>query len=137
MKYAFLITIFICLSASLPAQIKNINDYKSLISFQDELKTESAEVLVWGYFGCWGKYPNTHKYFCTKELDMKVYSKIKSSLDFKLFSDTSTIYYLPIKEATNLMCDYHEGDIIKMKVRLYRECKMREGKPFFLIEEIF
>lgn len=125
-KLVILILLNLATHFNLIAQVKNINDIKSLEALQNNMKKKTESVIVWGSFIGWGKYSDIHKFYCKEELDMNTFSKITSCLDFKLFGDSST-YYLPIKYESKIHADYKDGDIIKMKVRLYRDCKVVEG----------
>jgi hypothetical protein len=114
--------------------VKNYND---LIKLQNGLKSESAITVVWGYFGNWGKFGwDSYKDFCPDVLKQAEYAGLLSGLNFKLFSDSSTTYFLPIKNNEKIVSDFKKGDIIKLKVKLYRSCKTLNNKIYFLIEEI-
>lgn len=136
MKISILIA---CMVLSLHAlsQVQHVNTYDDLIKFQNNLKSESANIIVWGQFGSWGKFGwDSYKNICPNTLNQTTYAGLLSALNFKLFSDSTTTYYLPISKKAKLFNDFKSGDIIKLKVRLYRNCTVLNGKVYFLIEEI-
>lgn len=133
--FIIILTIITSFSLKANSQIHSINNYNELIEFQNNIKSKSAIVVVWGYFDSWGKYSDIHKFSCKGVLNLKDYAKITSCLKFKLFSDTTT-YYLPIKEPNSLLVNYQSNDIIKLKIKLYKSCKIIDNKLFFLIEEV-
>lgn len=136
MKISILIVLII-LSLNSISQVQNANNYDDLIKFQKNLKSETENIVVWGQFGSWGKFGwDSYKDICPNILDQSEYSGLLSALSFKLFSDSTTTYYLPIKKDAKIFSDFKMGDIIKLKVRLYRNCKVLNGKVYFLIEEI-
>lgn len=118
-----------CLGAF--SQIQNVNSYETLLKIQNDQKSDFQNVVVWGKFG-WDSYKN----ICPNILNQSEYSGLLSGLGLKLFSDSTTQYFLPINKKAKIYTDFKEGDIIKLKVKLYRNCKFLEGKVFFLIEEI-
>ena len=133
----FLLQVLIIVSLNSFSQIQNVSSYDQLIKFQNSQKLESKLVVVWGQFGSWGKFGwNRYKDICQNVLNPSDYSGILSALSFKLFADSTSTYYLPIKKDAKISSDFKEGDIIKLKVRLYRNCKMFNDKIYFLIEEI-
>jgi len=130
------ILVMVLLSSRAICQIKNLNSYNELIKFQESLKNKNESVIVWGSFGSWGKFGNQH-YECNNELDAHVFKKITSSLGFNLFGDSTINCYLPIVQTAKIKSNYKAGDLIKLKIKIYRKCLMQYGSPFFLIEEIF
>ena len=136
MKISILI-VLILLSLNSISQVQNANNYDDLIKFQKNLKSETESIVIWGQFGSWGKFGwDSYKDICPNILDQSEYSGLLSALSFKLFSDSTTTYYLPIKKDAKIFSDFKMGDIIKLKVRLYRNCKVLNDKIYFLIEEI-
>lgn len=133
----FLSLVLIIFSLNSFSQIQDINNFDDLTKFQNGQKLESETVVVWGKFGSWGKFGwNSYKDICPSVLKQSDYSGLLSALDFKLFSDSTSTYYLPIKKNAKIYSDFKVGDIIKLKVRLYRKCKILNNKIYFLIEEI-
>lgn len=132
-----LIIIFVLLLAGInvTAQIKNINSHEELSFVQKSMKTKSEQVVVWGYFINWGKYPKTHQQICPGGLDKNLFYKITTSVSLKLFSD-STTYYMPLREPALLHVNYKENDLVKLKIRLFKQCPKQEKNIFFLIEDI-
>lgn len=136
MKISILIVLII-LSLNSISQVQNANNYDDLIKFQKNLKSETESIVVWGKFGSWGKFGwDSYKDICPNVLNQLEYSGLLSALSFKLFSDSTTTYYMPIKKDAKIFSDFKMGDIIKLKVRLYRNCKVLNDKIYFLIEEI-
>ncbi len=136
MKISILIVLII-LSLNSISQVQNANNYDDLIKFQKNLNSETESIVVWGKFGSWGKFGwDSYKDICPNVLNQSEYSGLLSALSVKLFSDSTTIYYMPIKKDAKIFSDFKMGDIIKLKVRLYRNCKVLNGKVYFLIEEI-
>lgn len=118
-------------------QVQNANNYDDLIKFQKNLNSETESIVVWGKFGSWGKFGwDSYKDICPNVLNQSEYSGLLSALSVKLFSDSTTIYYMPIKKDAKIFSDFKMGDIIKLKVRLYRNCKVLYDNIYFLIEEI-
>ena len=119
------------------SQTTNLNSYDDLIKYQTELKSESGNAIVWGHFGSWGKFGwNPYKDFCLGTLNQKEYSGLLSGLNFKLFTDSTTTYFMPISKNANLVTDFKPDDIITLKIKVYRNCKKVNDKVYFLIEEI-
>lgn len=135
MKTHILVGLLIFYALKSSAQLKNLNNYNELISFQKDIQSKTKMAVVWGYFDSWGKYPNIHKQECKGKLDPKEYLKITTCLRFKLFLD-STVYYLPIKQALQIPANYMPGDLIKLKIKLYKNCASVDKKIIFLIEDI-
>lgn len=128
---------FMALSLNSISQVQNANTYDDLIKFQSNIKSETESIVVWGRFGSWGKFGwNSYKDICSNVINQSEYSGLLSALNFKLFSDTTTTYYLPISREAKILSDFKIGDIIKLKVRLYRDCKVFNNQIYFLIEEI-
>lgn len=137
MKISILIIVLVILSLNSISQVQNANNYDDLIKFQKNLNSETESIVVWGKFGSWGKFGwDSYKDICPNVLNQSEYSGLLSALSFKLFSDSTTIYYMPIKKDAKIFSDFKMGDIIKLKVRLYRNCKVLNDKIYFLIEEI-
>lgn len=133
----FILAVSIIISLNSFSQIKNANNYDDLIKFQNSQNSESEIVVVWGHFGSWGKFGwDSFKNICPGVINKSDYSGLLSALNFKLFSDSATTYYLPVKKNAKVFSDFKTGDFIKLKVRLYRNCKMLDDKIFLLIEEI-
>ena len=136
MKISILIVLII-LSLYSSSQVKNATNYDELIKFQKEQRSETESIVIWGKFGGTGKFGwNSHRYICPNVLNKREYSGLLSALDFKLFSDSTVTYYMPIKKSAKFISHFKMGDIIKLKVRLYRNCKVYNDKIYFLIEEI-
>ncbi len=136
MKTLFLIVVILC-SLNSFSQTQNINNYDELIKFQNSIKSTSKIAIVWGHFGGWGKFGwNSYKDICPGFLSQEEYSGLLSALSFKLFSDSTTTYYLPIKKSAQVLTEYRTDDIIKLKIKLYENCKTNNGKIYFLIMEI-
>lgn len=128
----------IILSFNSISQVKIANSYYELIEFQKNLSSKTDHIVVWGQFGSWGKFGwDSYKNICPTVLNQSEYSGLLSALNFHLFSDSATTYYLPIKKGVKISSDFKMGDIIKLKIRLYRNCKLLDGKIYFLIEGIF
>ena len=133
----FFFSILIIFSLNSFSQIQNVNKYDDLIKLQNSLKSEFKIIVVWGHFGSWGKFgADSYKDICPGLVNHLDYKGLLSALNFKLFSDSATIYYLPIKKSAKILSDFKPDDIIKLKIKLYRNCKMLNDKPYFLIEEI-
>lgn len=136
MKISILIVLLI-LSLNSISQVQNANTYEDLIKFQKNLNSETESIVIWGKFGGTGKFGwDSYKYICPNVLNKSEYSGLLSALNFKLFSDSTTTYYMPIKKSAKIISNFKMGDIIKLKVRLYRNCKVYNDKIYFLIEEI-
>jgi hypothetical protein len=134
----FILVVLIILSLNSISQVKYANTYYELINFQKNLNSKTENIIVWGQFGSWGKFGwDSYRNVCPNVLNPSEYSGLLSALNFHLFSDSSTTYYLPIKKGLKISSDFKMGDIIKLKIRLYRNCKVLDGKIYFLIEEIF
>lgn len=137
MKISILLVLII-LSLQSSSKVKNANNYEDLIKFQKEQRLETEIIMIWGKFGSWGKFGwNSHRDICPNVLNQSEYAGTLSALSFKLFSDSVTTYYLPIKKDAKILSDFKTGDFVKLKIKLYRDCKIYNGKIYFLIEEIF
>ena len=130
-------SLFVIFSLHAFSQIKNVKNYDDLIKIQNTLKSESESIVVWGHFRSWGKFGwDSYKNICPGVLKKSDYSGLLSGLTFTLFSDSTTTYFLPIKKDAKIYRDFTIGEIIKLKVKLYKDCKMIDNKIYFLIEEI-
>ncbi|MCA6468531.1 MAG: hypothetical protein IM577_06050 [Chitinophagaceae bacterium] len=137
MKISILIVLII-LSLHSSSQVKNATNYDELIKFQKEQRSETESIVIWGKFGGTGKFGwNSHRDICPSVLNKREYSGLLSALSFNLFSDSVTTYYLPIKKDAKILSDFKTGDFVKLKIKLYRDCKVYNGRIYFLIEEIF
>jgi len=135
MKKIILIIITILECNLLYSQIQNITNYDDLKKIYDTISTKSKVVIVWGKFHFYEKYPAIVDTSLCNEIEKKTYRKITSGLVFSLFED-STNNYIPIKEPITIDVDYKDGDIIKLKIRIYKNCKIVRNKIYFLIEDI-
>lgn len=133
--YIVSLSIAINLNAQVKIPLTNINSYESFITEQKSIKSTSKLIVIWGTFHTWGKYDRDYNYYCQGKLDINIYKKINSFIDVNIFSDSSRIP-APITKTAKVLCDYKEGDIIKLKVRIYKDCRTVGGKPFFLVEEV-
>ncbi len=131
--FIFYLSVFCFLN--LKAQLSNINNLESFLNEQKNIKTTSKLIVVWASFDTWGKYDRDYKYYCQGKLNINEYKKIHSFIGVNLFSDSIKIF-APINYQVKVPCDYKKGDIVKLKIRIYKYCSIVEGKPFFLVEEI-
>ncbi len=129
-----ILLLIVLVNTQVIGQIKNLNSYNELINYQKKIN-KNESVIVWGIFNSWGKFGNA-PYECN-DLESKVIKKITSSLGFNLFGDSSIYCYLPIIQIAKVRSDYKFGDLIKLKIKIYKKCAMEYGSPFFLIEEIY
>lgn len=123
------------LNAQTKTPLTNINSYETFLAEQKNIKTSSKLIVIWGTFYTWGKYDRDYKYYCQGILDTNIYKKINSFIEMHLFSD-SNYTLAPIRYKAKMGSNFKEGDIIKLKVRIYKDCQIVYGKPFFLVEEI-
>ncbi|MBS1590592.1 MAG: hypothetical protein JST07_00580 [Bacteroidetes bacterium] len=135
MKKIILIVIAIIKCNFLFSQIQNVNNYGDLKRVYDTITAKSKVIVVWGKFHFYEKYPAITDTSMCNEIDKKSYRKISSGLVFSLFDD-STNNYIPIKEPMTIDVSYKDGDIIKLKIRIYKNCKTVRDKIYFLIENI-
>lgn len=135
MKIIMLVLVLMLSNLKSNSQVTNISNYNELINFQKHIGSETKTAILWGYFGNWGKYTNVHQFNCKSSLKSGEFSKINSCLSFRLFSD-SVAYYLPVKQDLVIPANYKTGDLIKLKIKLYKNCTSINEKIFFLIEEI-
>lgn len=139
MKISILIVLVILsLNSTSQVRYRYANNYEELINIQKNLNSETESIVIWGKFGGWGKFGwNSHRDICPNVLNQSEYAGTLSALSFNLFSDSVTTYYLPIKKDAKILSDFKTGDFVKLKIKLYRDCKVYNGKIYFLIEEIF
>ena len=138
MKISILrVLVILSLNSTSQVRYRYANNYEELINIQKNLNSETESIVIWGKFGATGKFGwDSYKYICPNVLNKSEYSGLLSALDFKLFSDSTVTYYMPIKKSAKFISHFKMGDIIKLKVRLYRNCKVYNDKIYFLIEEI-
>ena len=133
-KYLLILLLVVCTNIS--GQVQNINNYELLIKHQQNLDKVTSTILVWGEFKSWGKLGQLNSSDCNSKLDQKIINKITSCIGFNLYGDSTKYCYLPIKQSANIKADYKEGDFIKLKIKLYKNCFFLNDSLFFLIEEI-
>lgn len=135
MKKYMLLYFAIILSLNSTAQRSNVNNYQSFLAEQRNMITPSKTIVIWGTFDTWGKYDRDYEYYCQGKLDIKTYKKINSFIGVNLFSDSIKVA-VPVSYKAKIGSSPIEGDIIKLKIRIYKYCQTVQGLPFFLVEEI-
>lgn len=136
-NYLLLIILFSFLNDGFSQQVvTNINSYEELTEWQSNFKNPEQVAFVWGHYEGWSKYWPDYKNVCIGILNSQIFSKITSRLEFSLFN-SSIIISQPFKEPINFHTELKKGDVIKLKIRMYKNCKYVNDEIFFLIEEMF
>jgi hypothetical protein len=136
-KYTLVILTFFYINFCFAQQTaKYINSYEELMEFQYKMLDKEAVVFVWGHYEGWSKYWEDYKNDCVGVLNNQDFSKISSKLDFSLFN-SAIIISQPFKDSIKVYPDLKKGDVIKLKIRLYKFCKYPHDELFFLIEDLY